>query len=71
MNDPHIAEIRRVRHLVSREVGHDLRKLKTLFTKLEGRFSRPSVDYGARRTTESTGAAGNAVPDGVSSPMTR
>ncbi len=71
MNDPHIEEIRRVRHLVSSEVGHDLRKLKTLFTKLEGRFSRPTVDYGARRATESPEAAENAVPDGVSFPGAR
>ena len=71
MNDPHIEEIRRVRHLVSREVGHDMRKLKTLFIELEGRFSRPSVDYGARRTTESTGATDNAVSDSVSTPVAR
>ncbi len=71
MNDPHIEEIRRVRHLVSGEVGHDMHKLKTLFTELEGRFSRPSVDYGARRTSESTGAADNVVPDDVSSPVAR
>lgn len=70
MNDPHIEEIRRVRHLVSREVGHDLHKLMILFTKLEGRFSRPSVDYGSRRTSESSGFADNLVPDGVSTPGT-
>ena len=49
-NDPTIDEIRRIRHEISREVGHDLHRLKTTFELLERQFERSPVDYGGRRT---------------------
>lgn len=37
--DPIIDEIRRVRHEISREVGHDMRKLLPRLRELEAKFS--------------------------------
>ena len=56
-SDPTIDEIRRIRHEISREVGHDLHRLKNSFELLESQFQRPPVDHGGRRIIQSTGAA--------------
>ena len=61
INDPAIAEIRRIRHEISREAGHDLRNLKKTFALLETQFERPSVDYGGRRAIRCTEAAKQAA----------
>ena len=58
--DPTIDAIRRVRHEISRDAGHDLRKLKETFAKLEAQFERPVVDYGGHRTIQVTNEV-NAV----------
>ncbi len=70
--DPSIDEIRRVRHEISRESGHDLRQLKETFAALESQFKRPPVDHGCRRSIRSTGvvesgnlAVNNRSSDGV------
>jgi len=55
--DPTIDEIRRVRHEISRESGHDIRRLKETFATLEAQFERSPVDHGIRRTKACTGAA--------------
>jgi hypothetical protein len=69
MNDPAIDEIRRIRHEISREAGHDLRNLKRTFAMLETQFQRPSVDFGGRRTIPLTETATQAVsPTVISSP---
>ena len=52
--DPTIDAVRRVRHEISRDAGHDLRKLKEAFAKLEAQFERPAVDYGGHRTIQVT-----------------
>jgi hypothetical protein len=48
-HDPAMEEVRRVRHEISREAGHDLRRLKATFALLESQFQRPPVDHGAQR----------------------
>ncbi|MFN0197796.1 MAG: hypothetical protein ACKVT0_13710 [Planctomycetaceae bacterium] len=48
-NDPTIDEIRRIRHEISRDAGHDLHRLKKTFELLESQFARPPVDHGGRR----------------------
>lgn len=58
--DPTIDEIRRIRHEISREVGHDLHRLKNSFELLESQFKRLPVDHGGWRTIRSTGAAKSA-----------
>ena len=55
--DPTIDEIRRVRHEISQEFGHDLQKLKETFAALKSQFQRPAVDYSGRRTIHCDGAA--------------
>lgn len=57
MPDPVIDEIRRVRHEISRESGHDLRRMKETFAAIEAQFARPPVDRGGRRNTECDGGA--------------
>ena len=47
--DPTIDAIRRVRHEISQEVGHDFHRLKSTFAALEAQFKRPPVDYGGQR----------------------
>lgn len=71
MNDPHIDQIRKVRHELSNEVGHDLHKMKSRFTELEERFAHAVIDYGARRTTDCARMAGGAALNGNASPSTR
>lgn len=56
-NDPAIDEIRRVRHQISREAGHDLQTMKKSLAQLESQFQRPPVNYGGQRTTAGTRAA--------------
>ncbi len=58
--DPTIDEIRRIRHEISREVGHDLRLMKDQFAELEARFTRPSIDRDGQRTRDRRSA--DAVP---------
>ena len=48
--DPAIDEIRRIRHDISREAGHDLRQMKSLFSALESQFSRPPLVLDRERT---------------------
>jgi len=55
--DPTIDEIRRVRHEIFRETGHDLHKLKETYAALEPQFKRPPIDFGGRRTTPSNGVS--------------
>ena len=45
-----IDEIRRIRHEISREAGHDLRQMKSLFSALESQFSRPPLVLDRGRT---------------------
>lgn len=68
--DPTIDEVRRVRHEISRESGHDLRRMKTAFTALEAQFARPPVDYSGRRTIRCNAAAkpGDKESEAVESP---
>ena len=47
--DPTIDALRRVRHEISQEVGHDAHQLKATFAILEAQFTRPPVDYGGQR----------------------
>jgi hypothetical protein len=42
--DPPIDEVRRVRHAISLEVGHNLRQWKSTFAALEAQFKRPVID---------------------------
>ena len=67
-HDPAIDEIRRIRHEISLEVGHDIRGLKDVLARLESQFERPPVNHGKRRTSGCTGAADGAVSSGESSP---
>lgn len=52
-SDAPIDEVRRVRHLISGEVGHDLHKLKAEFTKLQERFERPAIEITGASSGES------------------
>ena len=69
-NDPAIDEIRRIRHAISREAGHDMHRLKKTFERLESQFDRPAVDYGRRRTSRCTGTGklGKLPVENLSSP---
>ena len=68
-NDPAIDEIRRIRHEISREAGHNLRRLKKTFELLESQFARPPVDHGGRRTARCTaGKSADLRVEDLSSP---
>ena len=58
--DPAIDEIRRIRHDISREAGHDLRQLKSLFSTLEAQFARPPIVHNGERTSHR--CTGDVVP---------
>ena len=60
--DPAIDEIRRIRHDISREAGHDLRQMKSLFSALEAQFARPPIVHDGERTGRRRTA--DAVPGG-------
>lgn len=68
--DPTIDEVRRVRHEISRESGHDLRRMKKAFTALEAQFARPPVDHSGRRIIQCTAAtqSGRDAVENLSSP---
>ena len=67
--DPTIDALRRVRHEISQEVGHNAHQLKAKIAILEAQFMRPPVDYGGQRTTrcDSTHPAGVMVGSDPSS----
>ncbi len=53
MTDPVIDEVRRVRKLISDEIGPDLVGLVDHYAKLRSRFKRKPVDPIDRRTNRS------------------
>jgi len=57
MNDPVIDEVRRVRKLISDEIGSDLCDLVEHYAKYQSRFKRKSVqptDHAKKRSVELT-----------------
>lgn len=69
-NDPTIDEVRRIRREISREVDHDLHRLKAVFEMLESQFERPPVDHGGRRVIHCNDAvnSGDLPIEDLSSP---
>ena len=53
MNDPVIDEIRRVRKLISAEIGPDLSRMADFYRRAEAEFSRPPLTPPTRRKTNS------------------
>ena len=71
MTDPVIDEVRRVRKLISDEIGPDLVGLVDHYAKLQSRFKRKPVDPMDRRTKHCIEVADQPLPDGGSSAATR
>jgi len=73
--DPVIDEIRRVRHAMSAEIGHDPRKLLDYYADLQNRCQDRLVDFGDEseqgRTKARTGEGDNAATDSSSFPAIR
>lgn len=71
MNDPVIAEIRRVRREISHEIGPDLSRMVEYYARAESQFKRPPITKGNRRTKHCTEVAEQPIPDSSSFPATR
>jgi hypothetical protein len=71
MTDPVIDEVRRVRKLISDEIGPDLGGLVNHYAKYQSRFKRNPVDPTDRRTKHCIEVADQPLPDGGSTPATR
>ncbi len=67
MNDPVIDEIRRVRRVISSEIGPELEGLVERYAKLESQFSKPAITQRTRRTAQSNGDATSAEPSNTAS----
>ena len=69
-NDPVIDEIRRVRHVISAEVGPDLAGLVDRYAKLEAQFTSPPITKVTRQPSACAGAleAGERASNHVLSP---
>lgn len=67
--DPVIDEIRRVRHEISRESGHDLRRMKDALTSIETQFVLAPIVLGKQRKVERAGVvdSGQTVTNNLSS----
>ena len=71
MNDPVIDEIRRVRKLISGEIGSDLSRMADYYARVESQFKLPPITTGNRRTKHCIEVADQPLPDGDSSAATR
>ena len=71
MNDPVIDEIRRVRKLISAEIGPDLSRMTDYYRRIEAEFSRPPITSPLRRTKDYIEVADQPLPDGGPSTATR
>ena len=71
MTDPVIDEVRRVRKLISDEIGPDLVSLVDHYAKLQSRFKRKPVDPMDRRTKHCIEVTDQPLPNGGSSAATR
>ena len=71
MIDPVVDEVRRVRKLISDEIGPDLVGLVDHYAKLQSRFKRNPIDLTDRRTKHCIEVADQPLPDGGSAPATR
>jgi hypothetical protein len=71
MNDPVIDEIRRVRRVISNEIGPDLSRMVEYYARAESQFKRPPITKGNRRTKHCIEVADQPLPDGGSTPATR
>lgn len=74
-SDPTIDEIRRVRHEMSAEYGHDPRRILEYFASIQDRVKNRLVNHGEPdalgRTSPSTGAADRTPSDSESTPAAR
>ena len=63
--DPVIDEIRRVRHEMSAEIGHDPKRLLAYYAEIQQRFRNQLVNHGDRAleqvTRNSTSDTGNGA----------
>ena len=71
MDEPTIDEIRRVRRLISAQIGNDLAGLVDRYAKIERQFLKPAITKGTRRTKHCTEVADQRLPGGDSSAATR
>ena len=65
MNDPVIDEIRRVRKLISREIGSDLSRMADYYARVESQFKLPPITTGNRQTHKGLDAAAVPKDDGA------
>jgi FMN phosphatase YigB (HAD superfamily) len=70
-NDPVLEEVRRVRKLISDEIGPELAGLVEHYAQYDSRFKAKAIDAPDRRTKHCTEVAEQTIPDGSSSPATR
>ncbi len=65
MKNSNYEEIRRVRHQMSREAGHDPRRLIAKINELRERYADRIVDLGTKaEQCDAHGAADSAISDG-------
>ena len=70
-NDPVLEEVRRVRKLISNEIGPNLVGLVEHYAKYDSRFKVKAIEETDRRTKHCTEVADQPLPDGSSSSATR
>jgi hypothetical protein len=71
MNDPVLEEVRRVRKLISNEIGPNLVGLVEHYAKYDSRFTAKAIEATDRRTKHCTEVADQPHSDHSSSPATR
>jgi hypothetical protein len=70
-NDPVIEELRRVRKLISNEIGANLAGLVEHYSKYDSRFKAKAIETTDRRKKHCIEVADQPLPDGGSTPATR
>lgn len=71
MNDPVIDEIRRVRKLISAEIGTDLTRMTEYYRQIQSQFTRPAITKPNGRTMHCIEVTDQPLPDGGASAATR
>ncbi len=62
-DDPVLEEVRRVRKLISDEIGPNLTGLVEHYAQYESRFKAKAIDAPNRRTKHCPEVAGQPIPD--------
>ena len=70
-NDPVLEEVRRVRKLISNEIGPNLEGLVEHYARYDSKFKGKAIDATDRRPKHCIEVADQPVSDGGSIPATR